>query len=806
MERPRNLSCDPPYKSDTQNKQPFTALASSEGNNEACVKDIAQRSLRFRYPLVSQKRLRTLGPARRVLVTNTERDNTLPKISEEENSVSPDQPASCEKDLVEASTECPTAADNSSQQIEREVSRLGQSNAYEGISGGNHEPQDHRKRKADMGRIGEIDSEGNLEKSIAEHNISVNSYKYNAYNDEANIYSTNRKVDEASGSKCHLNQLEKLSNASVRSDHPKPTVQDGPKKVHFANIDYSDRGDGVVFPNSSIMDMKYRQAHSAFDNHQMHLKSSSLVQLAKDDRNAPIISSIQDDSIQKVDRLLDSMSSTVVSVDSKACEVATDTGVENLSSHLNSLALTENQESGSLNNLGESFANHRQTLKLTGVLNVPKNKFTSNEVQITKANMTVTTAPTAVVEQILKPRDNASSEIEVNNSSILSAPASLSCNISAFGISNSTSVHCTSVLSTLSSVPNLGPCKGLVSATERGALGSSSKISKHSDPNAGVDDSERHFNLNLYNSSASSASVFPCTSSSFACQSATSIQCTSGPLTSSSVGQGLNMSREQSTTAKPNSGRSLSEEPSNGMFQEPQVVMKTAEERFPQEPRVTSKENKEKSRVPEVAGCLNQSIQQSSSEVNLEKTSAVSNREMGTSRKKYYDSDAFFRVNNRFYQKLGKIGSGGSSEVHKVISSDCTIYALKKIKLKGRDYSTAYGFCQEIDYLTRLCGKNYIIQLIDYEVTDKNLFRDVVGGKLGNKEARINEDAYIYMVLEYGEIDLAQMLLQKWKEMDAVRNQIDENWLRFYWQVCYLANLHFCVYVTTSSVFSKQVS
>nr|CAD1832717.1 unnamed protein product [Ananas comosus var. bracteatus] len=145
-------------------------------------------------------------------------------------------------------------------------------------------------------------------------------------------------------------------------------------------------------------------------------------------------------------------------------------------------------------------------------------------------------------------------------------------------------------------------------------------------------------------------------------------------------------------------------------------------------------------------------------------------------------------------QKLGKIGSGGSSEVHKVISSDCMIYALKKIKLKGRDYPTAYGFCQEIEYLNKLKGKSNIIQLIDYEVpnhktshlfailfdvTDKSLLQE---GSMKIKDGRIKDDHHIYMVLEYGEIDLAHMVAQKLKETSNPSLQIDENWLRFYWQ------------------------
>uniref|UniRef100_A0A0R0GK72 Protein kinase domain-containing protein n=2 Tax=Glycine max TaxID=3847 RepID=A0A0R0GK72_SOYBN len=112
----------------------------------------------------------------------------------------------------------------------------------------------------------------------------------------------------------------------------------------------------------------------------------------------------------------------------------------------------------------------------------------------------------------------------------------------------------------------------------------------------------------------------------------------------------------------------------------------------------------------------------SSSDLKLE-SSKLEKQEKNTSskassgiRKRAYDPELFFKVSGKLYQRLGKIGSGGSSEVHKVISSDCTIYALKKIKLKGRDYATAYGFCQEIEYLNRLKGKNNIIQLIDYEV------------------------------------------------------------------------------------------
>nr|KAJ0224539.1 hypothetical protein LSAT_V11C100003710 [Lactuca sativa] len=174
---------------------------------------------------------------------------------------------------------------------------------------------------------------------------------------------------------------------------------------------------------------------------------------------------------------------------------------------------------------------------------------------------------------------------------------------------------------------------------------------------------------------------------------------------------------------------------------------------------------------------------------NVKTEASKSEKKEKSSRKRNYDPDLFFKVNGKLYQRLGKIGSGGSSEVHKVISQNCTIYALKKIKLKGRDYATAYGFCQEIEYLNKLKGRDHIIQLIDYEVTDKALMKEVMSGSVSNKNGKVKEDGHIYMVLEYGEIDLAHMLSHKWKELDNSKpnSTIDENWLRFYWQQILLA-------------------
>ncbi|KAK1307817.1 Mitogen-activated protein kinase kinase kinase NPK1 [Acorus calamus] len=62
-----------------------------------------------------------------------------------------------------------------------------------------------------------------------------------------------------------------------------------------------------------------------------------------------------------------------------------------------------------------------------------------------------------------------------------------------------------------------------------------------------------------------------------------------------------------------------------------------------------------------------------------------------------------------------------------------------------------------------------------------------MSGTNNNKDGRIMNDTYIYMLLEYGEVDLAHMVAQKWKENDGTNWNTDENWLRFYWQQMLLA-------------------
>ncbi|PSC73666.1 hypothetical protein C2E20_3077 [Micractinium conductrix] len=119
------------------------------------------------------------------------------------------------------------------------------------------------------------------------------------------------------------------------------------------------------------------------------------------------------------------------------------------------------------------------------------------------------------------------------------------------------------------------------------------------------------------------------------------------------------------------------------------------------------------------------------------------------------------------YTKLECVGRGGSSKVYKVMAPNRKIFALKRIRLQGRDAEAASGFLDEIKLLNSLAGRSNIIQLIDSEVH--------------------RSEGLIYMVLEYGDIDLARLLqkhekARREKAGGVAVEEIDENFTRLYWE------------------------
>ncbi len=90
-------------------------------------------------------------------------------------------------------------------------------------------------------------------------------------------------------------------------------------------------------------------------------------------------------------------------------------------------------------------------------------------------------------------------------------------------------------------------------------------------------------------------------------------------------------------------------------------------------------------------------------------------------------------VTKRRYDKIGKIGKGGNSEAFEgIITYDYTMQAPKCISLKGRDFTSAQGFYQDLKYLQHLKGKWHIIQLIDFEVNFTFYFIILLKIELGN--------------------------------------------------------------------------
>lgn len=119
-------------------------------------------------------------------------------------------------------------------------------------------------------------------------------------------------------------------------------------------------------------------------------------------------------------------------------------------------------------------------------------------------------------------------------------------------------------------------------------------------------------------------------------------------------------------------------------------------------------------------------------------------------------------VNGVKYTKLECVGQGGTCKVFKVVSPKRKILALKRIRLDGKETETVAGFIDEIKLLKTLRGRDNIIQLVDAEVCPN--------------------EKLIFMVLEFGEIDLAHMLAKREKQRQSHGGVIDDNFLRLYFE------------------------
>lgn len=121
--------------------------------------------------------------------------------------------------------------------------------------------------------------------------------------------------------------------------------------------------------------------------------------------------------------------------------------------------------------------------------------------------------------------------------------------------------------------------------------------------------------------------------------------------------------------------------------------------------------------------------------------------------------DSLVTVNRRPYLILEMVGKGGSSKVFKVLSQEMKILALKRVKVPSgcvNFNATIDSYANEIGLLKKLRGSPTIIELYDAEVR--------------------REVGMIQLIMEYGDIDLAKLLLRE------KGKTINDNFRRMYWQ------------------------
>ncbi|KAG8933610.1 Dual-specificity kinase, spindle pole body (SPB) duplication and spindle checkpoint function [Tulasnella sp. 418] len=107
------------------------------------------------------------------------------------------------------------------------------------------------------------------------------------------------------------------------------------------------------------------------------------------------------------------------------------------------------------------------------------------------------------------------------------------------------------------------------------------------------------------------------------------------------------------------------------------------------------------------------------------------------------------------YRPLGCIGKGGSAMIYKVISPENEIFAIKAITMGITDQRSVTEYNNEVEILKRLQGHKRVIRLIE---EDSISFSDTR-----------------FIVMEYGEVGLAEILAEKCDE------PLDYPWIISHW-------------------------
>lgn len=138
----------------------------------------------------------------------------------------------------------------------------------------------------------------------------------------------------------------------------------------------------------------------------------------------------------------------------------------------------------------------------------------------------------------------------------------------------------------------------------------------------------------------------------------------------------------------------------------------------------------------------------------------TSNGQQGSSR-----HQRAVKVNGRVYKIIQLIGRGGSSKVLKVIGPGEKVFALKRVGIKNIENPTIQGYLNEINLLQSFAEKHaacktdynrHVIHMYDYEINHRA--------------------GFLYMILEYGEVDLGRLL-----KVRRANGGPDIQFIRFMW-------------------------